>query len=105
MELEATCEDLCNVDELDRCAVLLCETLHVHEARRVRTGDELSTCSTVACNLVTTHTCRYIWLLNSEHTAETAALVNALWLYNFDALYELEEILYLVEAWHATLRR
>ena len=83
--------------EFYRFVLLLCNALHVHEARRVGTGDVFGSRSHVTFNLVLSHTFRYVGLFYGEHSAESATLVFSLRLPNGDAVHEFEEVDDLVE--------
>ena len=71
----------------------LCHALQMHQARAVGACYILSARGHVAFQLVDAHLCRHLWLLHREHTAESAALVNALRLADGYAFYERQQVL------------
>ena len=93
------------MNTLDRFASALAYALHVPEARGVGTGDILASRGHMSPNLVGAHLYGYIRFLYSEHTAKTAALVNALGLLDGDALNHGEEVLDLGEPRFVALAR
>ena len=80
------------MDKLDWLLLPPCDAFHVHQAGRVGTGDILGTCGHVALDLILTHAYRHVGLFHREHTAEAAALVHALRLFDGDAVFELQQI-------------
>ena len=79
------------MNKLNGFASALGYALHVHEARRVGTGDILGSRGHVTLNLVGAHLYRDIGFLYGEHTAESTALVNALGFLDGNAINQGEE--------------
>ncbi len=96
-KLQASGQNLDYMFKLNIQTLLLGYTSHVHQARAVRASDIFGARLDVALHLVLTHLCRDGCLLDREHTTEAAALIRTLRLYNVDAVYQLQQVLNLIE--------
>ena len=89
--------------ELDVHAFFLGDTGHVHQTGAVWPRHITGTSLNMTLHLVPTHLGADGSLFYSEHTAETTALVGTLWLQNLNTLYQIQQILDLVERCHMFL--
>ena len=68
------------------------DTLHVHQARAVGTGDIFGSRLHVMSDFILSHADGYRLLFDGKHTSKTAALVGMSWFENFDPLHHRQQI-------------
>ena len=80
------------VNSLDGQFLSLDNTLHVHQAGGVGSGDVFCPGGHVVADLVGAHACGYGRLLYGEHASEAAALIDPGRLHDLDAIYEGKQV-------------